>query len=471
MQQPLRTLGVFAIVMINIIAVSSLRGLPFSASYGFSLVFFFLLAAIVFFLPAALISAELATAWPNKGGVYVWVREAFGEFWGFFIIWAQWVYNIVWYPTILAFMAGTLAYLFNPDLVESKAYMLSAILIVFWSATLLNWFGMRLTSLVSTLSALIGTLFPMLLIISLGFIWIVQGNPIQIDMSARSFLPDMQDMENLAFLLVVFFALVGVEMSAVHADEVKQPEKTYPRAIFISAGIILFTLVFGSLAIAIVVPEQTLNVVTGLVQAYQVFFDSYNLYWMTPVIAILIVFGVIGAVSAWVIGPTKGLLVAVLDGNAPRFLSKINRHGVPLVILFLQASICTMMCVVFLLMPTVSSSYWVLSVITGQLAMLVYVALFGSAIYLRYKYPDAKRTYKVPGGKVGMWVLGVMGLLSSIFAIGIGFIPPAKIEVGDVVRYEILLVAGLLILSLPPVILYLCRKWYGHPHSINTPLP
>lgn len=164
---PIRTLGVFAIVMINIIAVSSLRGLPFSAVYGFSLVFYFLLAGVTFFLPAAFVSAELATTWPDKGGVYVWVREAFGEFWGFFIIWVQWVYNIVWYPTILAFMAGTLAFLFNPSLVESKLYMISVILLVFWAATFLNWFGMRLTSLVSTLSAIIGTLFPMLFIISL----------------------------------------------------------------------------------------------------------------------------------------------------------------------------------------------------------------------------------------------------------------------------------------------------------------
>jgi amino acid transporter len=457
---PIKTLGVFAIVMINIIAVSSLRGLPFSATYGFSLVFFFSVAAIIFFLPAAFVSAELATAWPNKGGVYVWVREAFGEFWGFFIIWAQWVYNIVWYPTILAFMAGTLAYLFNPALVESKLYMLSVILIVFWTATFLNWFGMRVTSLVSTFSALAGTLFPMLFIISLGIIWITQGNPIQIDFSVQRFFPDFNDFKNLSFLLIVFFALVGMEMSAVHADEAKNPGKSYPKAIFISAIIIFFGLVLSSLAIAIVVPNQALSVVTGLVQAYKIFFDSYGLNWMTPIIAILIVFGAIGAVSAWVIGPTKGLLVAVIDGNAPPFLGRTNRHGVPVVILCLQATICSIMCTVFFLMPTVAASYWVLSVLTGQLAMLVYVALFAAAIRLRYKHANVTREYRIPGGNGVMWALGLMGMLASIFAIGIGFVPPAKIDVGDVFKYECLVISGLVVLSLPPLIMYACRKKY-----------
>ncbi len=84
-----KVLSVFSLVMINIIAVDSLRSLPFSAEYGLSLIFYYLLAAIVFFLPVALVSAELATAFPTKGGIYVWIREAFGEFWGFFMLYKK----------------------------------------------------------------------------------------------------------------------------------------------------------------------------------------------------------------------------------------------------------------------------------------------------------------------------------------------------------------------------------------------
>ncbi len=111
-----RPLGVCALVMFNIVAVDSLRSLPFGASLGFSLVFYYLLALLIFLLPVALVSAELATTWPNKGGIYVWVREAFGEKWAMLVVWLQWIYNIIWYPTILSFIVTALAYLIHPTL-------------------------------------------------------------------------------------------------------------------------------------------------------------------------------------------------------------------------------------------------------------------------------------------------------------------------------------------------------------------
>jgi amino acid transporter len=254
-----KTLGIFAIVMINVIAVDSLRSLPFSAVYGFSIVFYYLLASLIFFIPIALVSAELATGCSNRGGIYLWVREAFGERWGFLTIWLQWVYNVVWYPTILAFIAGALAYLVNPALANNKIYMLSAILLLFWVATFINCFGMRWSSLVSTIGALIGTLIPMLLIITLGALWFYQGKPLQIAFTARAFWPDLSNINNLSFLIAVLFGLIGVEMSAVHADEVRNPGRAYPIAIFYSCLVIIFSLVFASLAIAIVVPQKQFN--------------------------------------------------------------------------------------------------------------------------------------------------------------------------------------------------------------------
>src|SRR3990167_6871553 len=93
---PKKTLGLFQLVMINVIAVDSIRTLTFSAVYGFSLVFFYLLAALFFFLPTAFVSAELGTGWPNRGGIYIWVREAFGKRLSLIVIWLNWIYNIIW---------------------------------------------------------------------------------------------------------------------------------------------------------------------------------------------------------------------------------------------------------------------------------------------------------------------------------------------------------------------------------------
>jgi putative glutamate/gamma-aminobutyrate antiporter len=453
-----KKLGIFAIVMMNIIAVDSLRSLPFSAVYGFSLVFYYLLASLVFFIPIALVSAELATGCSNRGGIYLWVREAFGEHWGFLTIWLQWIYNVVWYPTILAFIAGALAYLINPALANNKFYMLSAILLLFWFATFINCFGMRWSSLVSTLGALIGTLIPMLLIIALGSLWFFQGKPLQITFSYHTFFPHLSDVNNLSFLIAVLFGLIGVEMSAVHADEVRNPGKTYPIAIFYSCLLIIFGLVFASLAIAIVVPEKQLNLITDLIAAFMIFFNAYHMTWMKPIITLLIIIGGISGVSAWVLGPTKGLVVATQEGNAPLWFGKINRRGVPINLLLLQAVILTLLCTVFLLLPSVSSSYWVLTAITAQLALFVYILMFAAAIRLRYKKRPMQPVYKIPGNRWVMWLVAGVGILSCITAIGLGFIPPAQIKIGSVLRYETILVVGIVVLCAPPFIIQAINK-------------
>ena len=139
-----KALGFFQLVMINVIAVDSIRTLPFSAAYGYSLVFFYILAALLFFIPTALVAAELGTGWPTTGGVYVWVREAFGKKWSLVVIWLNWIYNVVWYPTIIALIAGTAAYFFDPSLSDNKLYMGGSVVVLFLLATWLNLFGMKI---------------------------------------------------------------------------------------------------------------------------------------------------------------------------------------------------------------------------------------------------------------------------------------------------------------------------------------
>ena len=108
------------------------------AQYGLSSVFFILLPALLFFLPTALGSAELATGWPEKGGIFIWVKEAFGERFGFLSVWLLWISNVVWYPTILSFIAVAFSYVFDPALAESTTYNFITIITIFWSMILLS---------------------------------------------------------------------------------------------------------------------------------------------------------------------------------------------------------------------------------------------------------------------------------------------------------------------------------------------
>ena len=133
-----KLLGVFSLAMINLAVIYSVRGLPLMAEEGCAVLSFMALSALFFLLPVSLVTAELASAWPPQGpgGVYVWVREALGERWAFLAIWLQWSENVIWFPTVLSFIAATLAYVVSPALAGSKVYTLLVILIIYWDSDL-----------------------------------------------------------------------------------------------------------------------------------------------------------------------------------------------------------------------------------------------------------------------------------------------------------------------------------------------
>lgn len=449
MNQPKKVLSVFSLVMINVIAVDSLRTLPISAKLGLSLVSYYVIAALAFFIPVALVAAELATAYPNTGGIYVWVREAFGKRAGFITIWLQWIYNVVWYPTILAFIAATLSYLIAPELSNNKFYLLGTVLGLFWLFTLLNCFGMKVSSIVSIIGASIGTVLPMLIIIFLAALWAIQGKPMAVDYPS-TILPNFESLGNLSLFAVVLFGLIGMEMSAVHAEEVKNPQRDYPRALLYSTFIIISTLSLGSLAIVIVVPNNSLSVVSGLIDAYSVFFNAYHIPWMTSIIAVLIILGGLSGVSAWIIGPTKGLLVSAQDGSLPERFARTNKYGAPTTILFTQAIIVSILSTVFILLPSINAAYWVLSDLSAQMALLVYIIMFAAAIKLRYSKPDQPRGYTIPGGNKVMWLVSGMGIFCCVSAMIVGFAPPSQIPIGNVFVFESLLISGLILFVLIP---------------------
>ncbi|AHE67239.1 amino acid transporter [Legionella oakridgensis ATCC 33761 = DSM 21215] len=397
----------------------------------------------------ALVAAELATAYPETGGIYIWVREAFGRRAGFITIWLQWIYNVVWYPTILAFIAATFAYLFAPQLANHKFYLLATIISLFWLFTLLNCFGMKISSLVSIIGASIGTLLPMIGITILGIVWLLQGRPLAIE-APISWTPDFSSLGNLSLFSAVLFGLLGMEMSAVHAEEVKNPQRDYPRALLYSTILIFSTLVLGSLAIVIVVPNSMLSVVSGLIDAYAIFFNSYHMPWMTSLTAAFIILGGLSGVSAWIIGPTKGLLVAARDGCIPHAFAQVNQYGAPVAILITQGIIFTLLSSVFVLFDSINAAYWILSDLCAQMALLVYVFMFSAAIRLRYSRPEQSGAYKIPGGNVIMWLIAGLGIGCCSIAIMIGFIPPTQIPIKNKWFFELFLIGGLLLFVLLP---------------------
>jgi amino acid transporter len=445
-------LTIFSLTMITVGSVDSIRNLPATALFGSQLISFFLLGAFFFLIPTALVSAELASGWAKQGGVYIWVKEAFGKKAGFLAIWLQWIENVIWYPTILSFVAGTIGFLINPTLASNPYFLMLVIVASFWGATLVNICGMRSSALFSNICAISGLLLPMSLIIALGAMWLIGGNPSAVKFDVQSITPHFQDQSLWVSLTAIIMSFCGIEIATVHANDVPNPQHAFPRALIISVLIILVTLILGSLAIAVVLPQSDINLVAGIMQAFQAFFARYNMLWMMPIIALMLIMGGLGGVSNWIIAPTKGLMVAAEDGNLPKVFQRVNKQGAPIVMLVLQAIIVTLLSALFLFMPSVNGSYWLLTALAAQLYMLMYLIMFLAAIKLRFSAPNHPRAFRIPFGNTGMLVVAGIGLVGVLVTLVVSFIPPSGIDVGKLVNYELTLIGGLALMCAPPFI-------------------
>lgn len=454
-----KSLNVFLLAMMNVAIVLSLRGLPLMAEEGLSLVFYLLFSLFIFLIPTALVSAELASGWPEEGGVFRWVTEAFGEKTGFTAIWLQWMQNVFWYPTVLAFAAGALAYLFlTPELAENPLYNIGVILIIYWGSTLINLKGLRASGWLSSSGVLLGTIFPGLFIILLGLIWWFSGNSLEWVSSGEGWIPDLANFSKLSLLAGIILLFAGMEVNAVHILEVKNPKRTFPIAISISVVIIFAVFFLGSLAVAAVVPKEQLSLTAGIMQAFSDFLRPFHLAWLLPIVGLFVAYGTIGGVAAWIIGPSKGIFATSKLGLIPPFLSRSNKAGVPVNILLVQGVIISILSLLYLVTSTVSSAFFLLTDLTVILYLIMYILLFAAAIHLRYKKPDVHRTYRVPGGKWGIWVVGGVGLLGSLFAIFVGFFPPAQLTFKHPQFYVSFLGMGVILSLVVPQIIYGMRK-------------
>ena len=463
------TLGVFTLAIMNVTAVVSLRGLPAEAEYGLTSIFYYLFAAAFFLIPVSIVAAELATGWPQKGGVFRWVGEAFGPRWGFVAIFLLWVEATIWFPTVLTFAWVSLAYVgtnqkFDKALAANNIYTIIAVLVVYWGATLVTLRGVKASSAISKWGGLIGTIIPAAILILLGFIYYVSGRPLQIKMGWGELIPDFTNFNNLVLAASIFLFYAGMEMNAIHVKDIDNPSRNYPIAILISSVMTVVIFVLGTLAIGIIVPNSQINLTQSLLVAYNDFFRLYGIPWAGPVLALALFAGVIGGVTVWVAGPSAGLAVVGRAGYLPPFFQKLNKNGVASNILMVQGLIVTFLAIMFVVLPSVQAAYQILSQLTVTLYLIMYVLMFAAAIHLRHTEPNTPRPYKVPFGEAGMWIFAGAGLVGSLIAFVLSFVPPSQISVGSPATYIGILIAGNVLFVVLPIVLYAMRK----PHWKTT---
>ena len=435
-------------------SVASLRASPAMAVYGLAAVFLYIVPAIVFLIPTSLVSAELASGW--DGGVYRWVSEGLSKPLGFLAVWCQFAMTIFYYPSLLAYVASTFAYIINPSLAANGLYVAIVIMVLFWTGVWVSSRGTKAVAGLSSAGLVIGTLIPGVVMVGLGFVFLGQGNPSAAPMTASHILPAWTGLASLVLIINNFLSYSGMEMNAVHVSSLRDPAKEFPRSMFTAMGLVLLIFILPALAMSWVVPSQDLSLTAGVIQAFDAFFQFFHVGWLTPVFAVMLVAAALGGMLTWLAGPSKGLLlISRQEGYLPPFLQKLNRNGVQQNLLVSQGVVTTLIALLYAFIPDVSGAYWIFSVITTQIYLIVYLLMFVAAMRLRRTQPDHPRGYRAPA----LNLLCVVGLLSSAAAMVIGFVPSSQFRSGSVLSYVGIVAGGLVLLGLlVPYTFYKLRK-------------
>lgn len=450
-----------AMTVMIITTVVSLRGLPSQAEFGIQSIFYYLFAAIVFLIPFSMVCAELASTYTHSGGLYRWVAEAFGPKWGWSAMYLEWQTLVIWFPAVLMFAAVSLAYIFWPEsfdakLSANKIYTLIVVLAVYWITNFIAFRGMKSSKILSTLGGLFGTIVPGAVLIILGMAYLCMGKPIML--THESFFPDFTKIGTIVLAASIFLFYGGMEMNAVHVQNMKDPARQFPRAMFLAVAVIVLLFVFATLAIGFVVPAKDINLLASLLVAYNDLWAAVGVPWLGNVMALLITFGVIGQVSVIIAGPSTGLVAVGESGYLPRSLQNTNSRGVNKPILYVQAIFVSVLSLVLVVLPSVESAYQIMSQMATVIYLILVLMIYFAFIRLRRTQPQKRRGFRVPGGKFGEVVVAGIGILGAIVAMILSFIPPSQINTGSPVVYVLIIFCGALLFFCVPLIVFSKRK-------------
>ena len=453
----LKQMGIGGFIALTGSMVATVYGYPTFATSGFSLVFFLLLAGIFYFIPTALISAEMATGdgW-QTGGVYKWVSVAFGKRWGFVAIFLQWFQITIGFVTMLYFIVGALAYLFDAQIINTnQLYKFLVVMALFWTVTYLNLKGTRFISKLTSISFSAGVVLPAAILIILGIVYLAQGNPISVAINWSTFFPDFSKVSTLVVLVAFMLSYLGIEASAVHVNELSNAKRNYPIAIIILVFGAIALNILGAMSIGFVIPVKDIQLNEGIMQAFEKYLDLYHLGWLVPISAVLLALGAFGEVAAWVSGPIKGIQSTADDGILPARFKKANKNGVSVSLVIIQGVIVSIWAALLTFGGTGGNLSFLLAMaLTVIVYLSMYILMFFAYYRLKAKHGEVQRAYVVPGGKIGRFLIPFLGLVMTIAAFVISFFPPSGIGSGEIFSYETILVISFVITMLLPHIIY-----------------
>ncbi len=454
-QQLRREMGFWDVLLFNIATVLGPRWIAAAAHNGTSSISLWVLAALFFFVPTAFVITELSTRFPHEGGLYVWSKEAFGDFHGFVAGWTYWIYSFFYFPGLLLASAAMGAYIGGSTwghLAQSRLFLLGGSFLLLCVAVGMNIVGLNVGKWLQNAGGAM-TYVPLLLLVATGgAIWLRYGSATHFTWA--NMMPRW-NWETVNFWPQMLFAFAGLELVSAMSDEIRDAQRTLARAIWSSGILIAAMYIAGTFAVLSIMQAAPVDPKSGVYQALAIGSETLKIGLMGMIAAFLVTFGNAGGVGTTVAGLSRVPFIVGVDRYLPAAFGKLHsRWRTPYVAILVQAGISLVLLLVSNINETTSGAYQILVDAATILYFIPFLYMYAAAIKLAGCKDRTVNAHAVliPGGKIGVWIAGGLGFLITLGGIVLSFVPPGESE--NKIVFSIKLVSGTVIAVALGLVLY-----------------
>ena len=412
-----KVFGLFSMVLFSVSAILVADTVATSAAMGVQGLGFWIILGLLFFIPYGFVTAELGSAWPDEGGIYVWVKEAFGPGWGTVTSWMYWVNVALWAPSVFVLFIGAIEVAFGVDV--PPVWEAVIVIGMVWAIVVVGILPLSWSKSIPNLSAAL----KVIVLVGLGAVGVAYAvkHGTANDFSLDQWLPAWNT-DSLSFLPIIIYSYMGFELMSSAGGAIKDPKRDVPKMIILAGVAILAVYTFATFGILASIKAGDVSIVTGIVDALKLSFDSVlgGAGWLFDIAVVALLFTFFGNMVTWSIGANQTISATGLDKTAPGVFGHVNkRFGTPDYAFVLMGLIATGITILaYALDPDQASVFWTLFALSSIVFLIPYLLMFPALLVLRRKFPDQPRPYRVPGGAAGAWIATVLceaGIALTLF--------------------------------------------------------
>jgi amino acid transporter len=424
-----KTMGFWDVLLFNIATVLGPRWIAAAGHNGTSSISLWILAAVLFFVPGAMVINELSSRFPEEGGLYVWAKEAFGDFHGFIAGWTYWVYTIFYFPGLLLASASMSAYVIGEKgaaLSEDTTFLLTVSIALLLVAVVLNIIGLNIGKWLQNAGG-VGTYLPLLMLVGVALLVYFKRGSVT-HFTWANMMPTW-NWDTVNFWSQIAFAFTGLELVSAMSEEVRDPRRTLPRAVFGAGAMIAFMYIAGTFAILSLVPAADLDPKSGVFHAITLGSVALKLGFLGILAAVLVTVGNAGGVGSTVAGISRVPFVVGIDRYLPQAFGRIHpKWKTPYISILVQAVISGAVLIVSQISQSTRDSYQQLIDAAIILYFIPFLYMFAAAIFLaaRKDRETNEHAVLIPGGIVGVWIASGAAFLITLLSIILSLFPPGE---------------------------------------------